>query len=204
MPRVAVILLALLTVAGCSGHTAAPTAEPSPPASRSTAAPSGGSQGGLPGDAAGNSAQGGLPGGVAGGSARNGSPGDAAGGRAQGEPVEPLPQHAAPGAPQARAQAAVPTAEPSGGRPGTRTCALLGAAITQATLMDPGVITLIVAASATADAPVADAAQRLAAAYAKAARSKGTAAEPDAVAAVSAAAADMDGVCDESGLESAG
>jgi hypothetical protein len=70
--------------------------------------------------------------------------------------------------------------------------------------MEPGVVDRIVAASSTADAPVADAAQRLAAAYAKATTSKGTSQEPDAVAAVSAAAADMAGVCAESGLESAG
>jgi hypothetical protein len=50
--------------------------------------------------------------------------------------------------------------------------------------MEPGVVARIVAAASTADAPVADAAQRLAA--------------------VSAAAADMAGVCSESGLESAG
>jgi hypothetical protein len=98
----------------------------------------------------------------------------------------------------------VPTAEASGAPPGTRTCADLNTAITQGTLTDPGVVDRIVAASATADAPVADAAQRLAAAYARAAASKGTAQEPDAVAAVSAAASDMAGVCDESGLESAG
>jgi hypothetical protein len=99
---------------------------------------------------------------------------------------------------------AVPTAEASGALPGTRTCAALTAAITQATLMEPGVVAHIVAAAATADAPVADAAQRLAAAYAKAASSTNTVQEPDAVAAVSAAAADMSGVCTESGLESAG
>jgi hypothetical protein len=110
------------------------------------------------------------------------------------------------GAPPAQAPAppAVPTAEASGALPGTRTCAALTAAVTQATLMDPGVVAHIVTTSATADAPVADAAQRLAAAYAKAANSLDTAQEPDAVAAVSAAAADMAGVCAESGLESAG
>jgi len=98
----------------------------------------------------------------------------------------------------------VPTAEASGALPGTRTCAALTTAITRATLMDPGVVDRIVAASSTADAPVADAAQRLAAAYARATASRGAAQEPDAVAAVSAAAADMAGVCAESGLESAG
>ncbi|MEV6851539.1 hypothetical protein [Actinoplanes sp. NPDC051411] len=98
----------------------------------------------------------------------------------------------------------VPTAEASGALPGTRTCVELNAAVSQASLMEPGVVDHIVAASSTADAPVADAARRLAAAYAKATTSKGTSQEPDAVAAVSAAAADMAGVCAESGLESAG
>jgi hypothetical protein len=100
--------------------------------------------------------------------------------------------------------APVPTTEPSGAAPGTRTCTELGTAIAEATLMQPDVVDQIVAASATADAPVSDAAQRLAAAYAKATAAKGKSQEPDAVAAVSAAAADMAGVCDESGLESAG
>jgi hypothetical protein len=70
--------------------------------------------------------------------------------------------------------------------------------------MDPGVIDDIVAASDTADAPVADAAGRLASAYAAAVASKGGAKEPDAVAAVSEAAADMSGVCNDSGLDTVG
>lgn len=121
-------------------------------------------------------------------------------------PVKQSPaQSAAPSAAaQPPAPPSVPTAEASGALPGTRTCAALGTAITQATLMDPGVVGGIVAAAATADAPVSDAAQRLAAAYAKAVAAKGTPQEPDAVAAVSAAASDMSGVCQESGLESAG
>jgi hypothetical protein len=98
----------------------------------------------------------------------------------------------------------VPTAEASGALPGTRTCADLSAAISRGSLMEPGVIDRVVAAASTADAPVADAAQRLAAAYAKATASRNTTQEPDAVAAVSAAAADMAGVCAESGLESVG
>jgi hypothetical protein len=111
----------------------------------------------------------------------------------------------APSAPAtAAASAARPTAEPDDAPPGTRTCAELGAAIKGATLMQPGVVDRIVAASSTADAPVGDAAQRLATAYAGATAAQGGAQEPDAVAAVSAAAADMDGVCNESGLESAG
>jgi hypothetical protein len=116
----------------------------------------------------------------------------------------PSPPPAGSLAAQPPAQSSVPTAEVSGAPPGTRTCSDLTTAITRATLMDPGVVARIAAASATADAPVADAAQRLAAAYAKAAISKGTSQEPDAVAAVSAAAADMAGVCEESGLESVG
>ncbi|TWG10682.1 hypothetical protein FHX34_107176 [Actinoplanes teichomyceticus] len=59
-------------------------------------------------------------------------------------------------------------------------------------------------ASATADAPVADAATALARAYEKAVASHGSAGEPDAVAAVSAAAADMSQVCADSGLDAAG
>jgi hypothetical protein len=111
---------------------------------------------------------------------------------------------AQPPAPQLPTSSSVPTAEASGALPGTRTCTDLNTAILEATLMDPGVVTRITAASATADAPVSDAAQRLATAYAKATAAKDTPKEPDAVAAVSAAAADMAGVCAESGLESAG
>lgn len=117
-------------------------------------------------------------------------------------PAKQSPATSAPTQPPA--PPSVPTAEVSGALPGTRTCAELSTAIAQATLMDPGVVGGIVAAASTADAPVADAAQRLAAAYAKAVASKGTPQEPDTVAAVSAAAADMSGVCEESGLESAG
>jgi len=122
----------------------------------------------------------------------------------------PAPQPPPAASPVATSPAAppsppgVPTAEVSGALPGTRTCADLNTAIGRATLMEPGVVDRIVAASSTADAPVADAAQRLAAAYARASTSRGTSQEPDAVAAVSAAAADMAGVCAESGLESAG
>ena len=114
-------------------------------------------------------------------------------------------QVAAPSAPATVSAAAVlPTAEPDGAPPGTETCAELGTAVSEATLMQPGIVDRIVAASAPADAPVADAARRLATAYAAAIAAKGAAREPDAVAAVSAAAADMDGVCNESGLESSG
>jgi hypothetical protein len=88
--------------------------------------------------------------------------------------------------------------------PGAITCAKLAAAISAVTIMDPGVVDGIVTASNTADAPVADAAQRLASAYAAAVAAKGSDDEPDAVAGVSAAAADMSGVCDDSGLETVG
>lgn len=70
--------------------------------------------------------------------------------------------------------------------------------------MEAGVINAIVAAGATADAPVADAAGRLSTAYTKALAAEGKDDEPDAIAAVSAAGADMSGVCDDSGLESVG
>jgi hypothetical protein len=88
--------------------------------------------------------------------------------------------------------------------PGTNTCHQLRLAITDATLLVPGVVDSIVQASSTADAPVADAAQRMAAAYAAAVTAKGSDSEPDAVAAVSAAAAAMSGVCDDSGLDTVG
>ena len=88
--------------------------------------------------------------------------------------------------------------------PGTLTCHHLADAVTGATLMEPGVVAAIVAASATADAPVADSAHRLATAYASALAARGEDGEPDAVAAVSAAGADMSGVCDDSGLETVG
>jgi hypothetical protein len=88
--------------------------------------------------------------------------------------------------------------------PGAITCHLLALAVTDATLMEPGVVAAIVAASTTADAPVADSATRLSTAYASAVAAKNTDNEPDAIAAVSAAGADMSGVCDDSGLESVG
>jgi hypothetical protein len=70
--------------------------------------------------------------------------------------------------------------------------------------MNPSVVDAIVAASASADAPIADAARRLGDAYRKALSSSGTADEPDAVAAVSAAGAEMSTVCGESGLDTVG
>jgi hypothetical protein len=88
--------------------------------------------------------------------------------------------------------------------PGTLACDALQEAVNGATLMEPGVVDAIVFASVTADAPVSDAAQRLAAAYATAITAHGSDSEPDAVAAVSAAGADMTRVCDESGLATVG
>jgi hypothetical protein len=103
--------------------------------------------------------------------------------------------------------AAIVVASPSAALddpPGANTCHLLVGAITNATLMEPGVVDAIVAAGATADAPVADSAQRLLTAYTAAVASNGTPDEPDKIAAVSKAGADMSGVCDDSGLESVG
>ena len=79
--------------------------------------------------------------------------------------------------------------------PGLNACGALKAAVADATLMTPGVVDAVVRASATADAPIVDAAQRLAVAYAAATAAAGTDTEPDAVAAVSAAGADMTTVC---------
>ena len=88
--------------------------------------------------------------------------------------------------------------------PGTVACRDLITAVREGTLMSPGVVDRVVRASTTADAPIADAAQRLAAAYAGATSAQGTESEPDAVAAVSAAGADLTEVCDESGLDTVG
>ncbi|WP_203825119.1 hypothetical protein [Actinoplanes palleronii] len=85
--------------------------------------------------------------------------------------------------------------------PGLITCGLLGAAIRDASLMQPGVVRAIADASATADAPVGDAATTLAQAYDIALASHDSGDEPDAIAAVSAAAADMAQVCADSGLD---
>ncbi|WP_229829901.1 hypothetical protein [Actinoplanes ianthinogenes] len=87
--------------------------------------------------------------------------------------------------------------------PGLLTCRALARAIREASLMRPGVVQGIVDVSGTADAPVADAAARLAQAYRTALASRGAQGEPDAVAAVSAAAADMAQVCADSGFDMA-
>jgi hypothetical protein len=88
--------------------------------------------------------------------------------------------------------------------PGSLACAALRKAVSRATLMDAGVVDAIVRASRTADAPVADAAERLAAAYASAVAAHGQESEPDAIAAVSVAGADMTSVCADSGLDTVG
>lgn len=88
--------------------------------------------------------------------------------------------------------------------PGTVVCGALASAINDGTLMNPGIVDAIVAASGTADAPIADAARRLAASYATATAAVGTEDEPDAVAEVSATAADMSDICGESGLDTVG
>ncbi len=88
--------------------------------------------------------------------------------------------------------------------PGALACRTLIVAVRDGTLMTPGVVDGIVQASTAADAPIAEAAQRLAAAYAGAVSAAGTESEPDAVAAVSAAGVEMSTVCDESGLETVG
>ena len=88
--------------------------------------------------------------------------------------------------------------------PGSIACARAVRAVREATLMNPDVITDITAAAGTADAPVADAAQRLSAAYDAAVTAHDTDTEPDAVAAVSGAAAELVAICGDSGLGPAG
>jgi hypothetical protein len=88
--------------------------------------------------------------------------------------------------------------------PGSVACGELKDAVTAASLMEPGVVDKIVRLSSTADAPVADSAQRLAVAYAAAVTAHGSDSEPDAVAAVSVAGADMTKVCSDSGLDTVG
>jgi hypothetical protein len=88
--------------------------------------------------------------------------------------------------------------------PGSVACTRLAAAVAAGSLMEPHVVDDIAAASRTADAPLADAAERLATAYGSAVAAAGKADEPDKIAAVAAAASDMSGVCGESGLRTAG
>jgi hypothetical protein len=87
---------------------------------------------------------------------------------------------------------------------GMLACGALSASVQDGTLMEPGVAESIVTSAGSADAPIADAAQRLRAAYDSAMAAHGTGSEPDAVAAVSAAGSDMLDVCDDSGLKTAG
>jgi hypothetical protein len=88
--------------------------------------------------------------------------------------------------------------------PGSIACARLAAAVAAGSFMTPGVVDGIVAASATADAPLADAAHRLGDAYDAAIAAAHKADEPDKIAAVGAAASDMSGVCADSGLQTVG
>ncbi|UQU63728.1 hypothetical protein COUCH_32830 [Couchioplanes caeruleus] len=88
--------------------------------------------------------------------------------------------------------------------PGSVACSTISAAVRAGTLMQPGVIADVGRSTATADAPVADAAVRLQQAYDRAVAARGRDDEPDRVAEVSAAAAEMVSVCADSGLETAG
>jgi hypothetical protein len=117
----------------------------------------------------------------------------------------------APGCSRSAAPASLEPATPSATSsaavddpPGSVACLALQRAVARAALMDPGVVDGIVRASRTADAPVADAAERLAAAYASAVAAHGLEGEPDAIAAVSVAGADMTSVCADSGLDTVG
>jgi hypothetical protein len=88
--------------------------------------------------------------------------------------------------------------------PGTIACGKAIRAVRDATLMNPGVIADITNAAATADAPVTDAAQRLSEAYDKAVAAHNKDTEPDAIAAVSGAGAELIQICTDSGLETVG
>jgi hypothetical protein len=107
-------------------------------------------------------------------------------------------------APSPRAGAESSSAAAVDDPPGTLACAALATAIAQSSLMTPGVVDEVVRSSVTADAPVADAAERLGAAYTQAVSAAGTEREPDAVAAAVAAASDMSSVCSDSGLQTVG
>jgi hypothetical protein len=103
-------------------------------------------------------------------------------------------------------------AEPSAGTsaglvdepPGSIACAGLAAAIKGGTLTTAGVVDEILGASKSADAPIADAADRLKRAYDAAQAAVGNADEPDAVAAVGASASEMSDICADSGLQTVG
>ncbi|GGQ77750.1 hypothetical protein GCM10010166_54650 [Couchioplanes caeruleus subsp. azureus] len=105
----------------------------------------------------------------------------------------------------APATAAPPSTPPEADDPpGSLACGKIGEAVRAGNLMQPGVITGVSASTSTADAPVADAAARLQQAYEQAVKAQGAEEEPDLVAAVSAAAAEMVSVCADSGLSSGG
>lgn len=122
------------------------------------------------------------------------------------KPAPPSPSVAPPTSASSPPNAAPPASSspPVDDPPGTLACAALAQAITDSSLMTPGVVDGIAGASATADAPVADAAERLAVAYVSALTAAGKDTEPDAVAAVGAAASDMSNVCSDSGLQTVG
>jgi hypothetical protein len=151
------------------------------------------------------------------------SSGSEAGGGPGGSPSDPAfssPASASPSAPaspprsaasvpsaaSAASAASVPSADSSASEdvPGMVACGALASAINDGTIMHAGVVDAIVAAAAAADTPISDAAKRLAGAYATATAAVGTEDEPDAVADVSAVAADMSDVCGESGLDTVG
>lgn len=109
-----------------------------------------------------------------------------------------------PAAPSAQPPT-VPASVPAGDDPpGKIACAKAASTLRDGTVMTPGVVADITTAAATADAPVLEAAQALAASYTKAVAAQGTEAEPDAIAAVSAAAAELARICADSGLEVVG
>ncbi|MGA5304553.1 hypothetical protein ACPCHT_31900 [Nucisporomicrobium flavum] len=115
---------------------------------------------------------------------------------------------AAPPSPTPPAPAASPARPPSAAvaddPPGSVACGKISEAVREGTLMQPGVVSDVGRSTATADAPVADAAVRLQQAYDRAVAAQGRDDEPDRVAAVSAAAAQMVSVCADSGLATAG
>ena len=88
--------------------------------------------------------------------------------------------------------------------PGSLACGKAVTALRDGTLMNPGVVEDIAGTAGTADAPVADAAQRLTTAFAAALQAEGDEEEPDAIAAVSAAGAELARICADSGLETTG
>ena len=88
--------------------------------------------------------------------------------------------------------------------PGSLACGKAVTALRDGTLMNPGVVEDIAGTAGTADAPVADAAQRLTTAFAAALQAEGDEEEPDAIAAVSAAGAEMARICSDAGLETTG